>query len=295
MLPAATLGPDRALPVAATGAEGGGGRTGRSPPEATPPPQGHAPPEPWARGWFPVSVPESRSRFPVPIPDPDSRFPSVPPRAPPFVSPAPGAAALCPPPLPRAPPWRSGDGRRGRPGDNGAEGNREPHAGTGAMGQVLGFAHCKEAPSTASTTPDSTEGGPEEPEFPPELAAAPEPPEEEEEDEDGGTPPRTPPRELTFSYIAFGGGGSAPQTEPGPRCRRDPRRGRPPRLGSGPPSRGLDPNLGVRAPLKRPGDPPAPPEGRPEVGGGPEMEEPPMRPGMGEVWGGTDMGVPKGV
>ncbi|XP_054855692.1 reticulon-2 isoform X2 [Eublepharis macularius] len=28
------------------------------------------------------------------------------------------------------------------------------------MGQVLGFAHCKESPSTASTTPDSTEGGP---------------------------------------------------------------------------------------------------------------------------------------
>ncbi|KAM9514340.1 LOW QUALITY PROTEIN: uncharacterized protein ACIB01_018988 [Guaruba guarouba] len=142
----------------------------------------------------------------------------------------------------------------------------------------------EEAPSTASTTPDSTEGGPEEPEFPPELPAAPEPPEEEEEDEDGGTPPRTPPRELTFSYIAFGAGGSAPQTEPGPRCRRDPRRGRPPRLGSGPPPRGLDPHLGVRAPQKRPGEPPAPPEGRLEgggalpVGGGAEMEEPPMRP-----------------
>ncbi|KAM3656361.1 LOW QUALITY PROTEIN: reticulon-1-A-like [Ammospiza maritima maritima] len=46
------------------------------------------------------------------------------------------------------------------------------------MGQVLGFAHCKEAPSTASTTPDSTEGGPEDP--PP----FPEPPEDEDDDDD---------------------------------------------------------------------------------------------------------------
>ncbi|XP_061300214.1 basic proline-rich protein-like [Pezoporus flaviventris] len=183
-------------------------------------------PDPDPGAW--IRIPCSRSRFPVP----GSRFPVPfgPAPGPARRRPAPGAAAaaaLCPLPLPRAPPWRSGDGRRGRPGDNGAEGNREPHAGAAAMGQVLGFAHCKEAPSTASTTPDSTEGGPEEPEFPPELAVAPEPPEEEEEDEDGGTSPRTPPRELTFSYIAFGGGGSAP-TEPGPRCRRDPRRSRPP-------------------------------------------------------------------
>ncbi|XP_029862360.2 reticulon-2-like [Aquila chrysaetos chrysaetos] len=143
------------------------------------------------------------------------------------------------------------------------------------MGQVLGFAHCKEAPSTASTTPDSTEGGNEESDFP-ELQAAPEPPEEEEEDEDedgataAGGGPRGPPRELTFSYIAFRGGGGA--NEPGPRCRRDSRRGRPPRLSSGPPGgcpRGPDPRLAARAPPKRPEEPPAPPEGQLEVGGGP--------------------------
>ncbi|KAM6032830.1 LOW QUALITY PROTEIN: reticulon-2 [Theristicus caerulescens] len=156
------------------------------------------------------------------------------------------------------------------------------------MGQVLGFAHCKEAPSTASTTPDSTEGGNEESDFP-ELQEAPEPPEEEEEDEDGaaaaGGGPRGPPRELTFSYIAFRGGG--PPNEPGPRCRRDSRRGRPPRLSSGPPGgspRGPDPRLAARAPPKRSEDPPAPLEGQLEVGGalpdlgGPEAEETPMSP-----------------
>ncbi|KAM9168574.1 LOW QUALITY PROTEIN: reticulon-3-like [Mergus octosetaceus] len=120
------------------------------------------------------------------------------------------------------------------------------------MGQVLGC-HCKEAPSTASTTPDSTEGDPEEPDFP-ELQAAPEPPEEEEEDEDaevaaGGG--RGPPRELTFSYIAFSGGAPG---EPAPRGRRDPRRGRPPRLN--PPPRGPDPRASARAPpTKCPGGP----------------------------------------
>lgn len=78
------------------------------------------------------------------------------------------------------------------------------------MGQVLGFGHCKEAPSTASTTPDSTEGGPEEPDFPELQAAQPPPEEEEEEDEgvggallEGGGRYGPPPRELTFSYIAF--------------------------------------------------------------------------------------------
>ncbi|GAB0201931.1 reticulon-2 [Grus japonensis] len=156
------------------------------------------------------------------------------------------------------------------------------------MGQVLGFAHCKEAPSTASTTPDSTEGGNEESDFP-ELQAAPEPPEEEEEDEDedgataAGGGPRGSPRELTFSYIAFRGGG--PHNEPGPRCRRDSRRGRSSRLSSGPPGgspRGPDPHLAARAPPKRPEEPPAPPEGQLEVGGalpelgGPETEETPM-------------------
>ncbi|KAM6307791.1 reticulon-2 [Podargus strigoides] len=152
------------------------------------------------------------------------------------------------------------------------------------MGQVLGFAHCKEAPSTASTTPDSTEGGNEESEFP-ELQAAPEPPEEEEEDEDedgataAGGGPWGSPRELTFSYIAFRGGG--PSNEPGPRCRRDSRRGRPPRLSSGSP-RGLDSCLAARAPPKRPEEVPAPPEGQLEVGGplpelgGPETEETPI-------------------
>ncbi|XP_029862365.1 reticulon-2-like [Aquila chrysaetos chrysaetos] len=107
------------------------------------------------------------------------------------------------------------------------------------MGQVLGFAHCKEAPSTASTTPDSTEGGNEESDFP-ELQAAPEPPEKEEEDEDGAVG-GGPPRELTFSYIAFRAGGGA--NEPGPRCRRDSRRGRPPPPELGAP-RGVPPGAG---------------------------------------------------
>ncbi|XP_064293435.1 reticulon-2 isoform X2 [Phalacrocorax carbo] len=143
----------------------------------------------------------------------------------------------------------------------------------------------EEAPSTASTTPDSTEGGNEEPDFP-QLQAAPEPPEEEEEDEDedgatvAGEGSRRPPRELTFSYIAFRGGG--PPNEPGPRCRRDSRRGRPPRLSSGPPGgspRGQDPRLAAKAPPKRPEEPPSPPEEQLEVGGGlpelggPEAEE----------------------
>ncbi|XP_042661455.1 reticulon-2 isoform X2 [Tyto alba] len=156
------------------------------------------------------------------------------------------------------------------------------------MGQVLGFAHCKEAPSTASTTPDSTEGGNEESDFP-ELQASPEPPEEEEEDEDedGVTAARGEPwghpRELTFSYIAFRGGG--PPNEPGPRYRRDSRRGRPPRTISGPlggSPRGPDPPLAARTPLKRSEEPLAPPEGKLELGGalpeleGPETEETPI-------------------
>ncbi|XP_074872493.1 reticulon-2 isoform X2 [Carettochelys insculpta] len=88
------------------------------------------------------------------------------------------------------------------------------------MGQVLGFAHCKESPSTASTTPDSTDGGNDESDFP-ELQTAREFSEDEDEDEetsvDWGTP-----RELTFSYITFAGGpDSSPSSEPGPRGRRD--------------------------------------------------------------------------
>ncbi|XP_012616861.1 reticulon-2 isoform X1 [Microcebus murinus] len=72
------------------------------------------------------------------------------------------------------------------------------------MGQVLPvFAHCKEAPSTASSTPDSTEGGNDDSDFR-ELHTAREFSEDEEEEEttsqDWGTP-----RELTFSYIAFDG------------------------------------------------------------------------------------------
>ncbi|KAL1769217.1 reticulon-2 isoform X1 [Sigmodon hispidus] len=72
------------------------------------------------------------------------------------------------------------------------------------MGQVLPvFAHCKEAPSTASSTPDSTEGGNDDSDFR-ELHTAREFSEDEEEEttsQDWGTP-----RELTFSYIAFDGG-----------------------------------------------------------------------------------------
>ncbi|XP_053463073.1 reticulon-2 isoform X2 [Nycticebus coucang] len=71
------------------------------------------------------------------------------------------------------------------------------------MGQVLPvFAHCKEAPSTASSTPDSTEGGNDDSDFR-DLHTAREFSEDEEEEttsQDWGTP-----RELTFSYIAFDG------------------------------------------------------------------------------------------
>ncbi|XP_037227812.1 reticulon-2-like [Falco rusticolus] len=137
-----------------------------------------------------MPVPGSRCRRPVA----DAGLGARPPGGP-RPQPRPPAAALCPP---RAPPWRCGDARRGRPG-----GNREPHAGAAAMGQVLGFAHCKEAPSTASTTPDSTEGGNEESDFP-ELQVASEPPEEEEEEEDedgvtaAGGEPRGPPPGTHF-------------------------------------------------------------------------------------------------
>ncbi|XP_011366251.1 reticulon-2 isoform X1 [Pteropus medius] len=75
------------------------------------------------------------------------------------------------------------------------------------MGQVLPvFAHCKEAPSTASSTPDSTEGGNDDSDFR-ELHTAREFSEDDEEEttsQDWGTP-----RELTFSYIAFDGAGGA--------------------------------------------------------------------------------------
>ncbi|XP_034973582.1 reticulon-2 isoform X1 [Zootoca vivipara] len=88
------------------------------------------------------------------------------------------------------------------------------------MGQVLGFAHCKESPSTASTTPDSTDGGNDESDFP-ELQTAREFSEDEEDEEvslEWGTP-----RELTFSYITIAGplNSSPPLGEHAPRGRRD--------------------------------------------------------------------------
>ncbi|XP_062995849.1 reticulon-2-like [Elgaria multicarinata webbii] len=87
------------------------------------------------------------------------------------------------------------------------------------MGQVLGFAHCKESPSTASTTPDSTDGGNDESDFP-ELQTAREFSEDEEEEAsvEWGTP-----RELTFSYITIAAplSGSPTLGEHGPRSRRD--------------------------------------------------------------------------
>ncbi|XP_042295116.1 reticulon-2-like [Sceloporus undulatus] len=88
------------------------------------------------------------------------------------------------------------------------------------MGQVLGFAHCKESPSTASTTPDSTDGGNDESDFP-ELQTAREFSEDEEEEEasvEWGTP-----RELTFSYITIAAPNSSspPLGDQGPRGRRD--------------------------------------------------------------------------
>ncbi|XP_015196598.2 reticulon-2a isoform X2 [Lepisosteus oculatus] len=88
-----------------------------------------------------------------------------------------------------------------------------------SMGQVLGFAHCKESGSVSTTpdsTPPSTEGGNEESDFP-DLHTAREWSEDEEEGEDGqGSPsvwgtPRQSSYELTFSYIAFSepeGGGT---------------------------------------------------------------------------------------
>ncbi|XP_015278350.1 PREDICTED: reticulon-2-like, partial [Gekko japonicus] len=75
-----------------------------------------------------------------------------------------------------------------------------------------------ESPSTASTTPDSTEGGNDESDFP-ELQTAREFSEDEEEASvEWGTP-----RELTFSYITIAGGPSSSPTmgEPGSRGRRD--------------------------------------------------------------------------
>ncbi|CAN8178527.1 unnamed protein product [Coccothraustes coccothraustes] len=132
------------------------------------------------------------------------------------------------------------------------------------MGQVLGFAHCKEAPSTASSTPDSTE-----------AAGAPEEEEEEEEDEDEeGSPPRDAPspRELTFSYIAFGGGrgGGGGGGAPHP-----PRRGRAPPPPAPPePGRG---GGGLGPPEKARGDPPERARGDP--GPSPTPAPPPARGG----------------
>uniref|UniRef100_A0A250YIK0 Reticulon n=1 Tax=Castor canadensis TaxID=51338 RepID=A0A250YIK0_CASCN len=73
------------------------------------------------------------------------------------------------------------------------------------MGQVLPvFAHCKEAPSTASSTPDSTEGGNDDSDFR-ELHTAREFSEDEEDEEETTSQDWGTPRELTFSYIAFDG------------------------------------------------------------------------------------------
>ncbi|KAH0631625.1 hypothetical protein JD844_006055 [Phrynosoma platyrhinos] len=87
----------------------------------------------------------------------------------------------------------------------------------------------EESPSTASTTPDSTDGGNDESDFP-ELQTAREFSEDEEEEEasvEWGTP-----RELTFSYITIAApnSGSPPMGDHGPRGRRDSqtRRGRAP-------------------------------------------------------------------
>ncbi|XP_043920683.1 uncharacterized protein LOC122795996 [Protopterus annectens] len=75
------------------------------------------------------------------------------------------------------------------------------------MGQVLGFAHCKESPSTVSTTPDSTpsstEGG-NESDFPDLHTAREFSDDEEETSVDWGTPQQSS-CELTFSYITFSG------------------------------------------------------------------------------------------
>ncbi|XP_032084220.1 reticulon-2 isoform X2 [Thamnophis elegans] len=93
------------------------------------------------------------------------------------------------------------------------------------MGQVLGFAHCKESPSTASTTPDSTDGANEESDFP-ELQTAREFSEEEEEEEgsvEWGTP-----RELTFSYITIASNSSPGAAEHRGRRDSQTRRTRPP-------------------------------------------------------------------
>ncbi|XP_078001992.1 reticulon-2 isoform X2 [Phascolarctos cinereus] len=100
------------------------------------------------------------------------------------------------------------------------------------MGQVLPvFAHCKEAPSTASSTPDSTDGGNDDSDFR-ELHTAREFSEEEEEEttsQDWGTP-----RELTFSYIAFEAGGNRRDSvhrRPRPSGRSEPREPGPSGLG----------------------------------------------------------------
>ncbi|XP_043854099.1 reticulon-2 isoform X1 [Dromiciops gliroides] len=100
------------------------------------------------------------------------------------------------------------------------------------MGQVLPvFAHCKEAPSTASSTPDSTDGGNDDSDFR-ELHTAREFSEEEEEEttsQDWGTP-----RELTFSYIAFEAGSNRRDSvhrRPRPSGRSEPREPGPSGLG----------------------------------------------------------------
>ncbi|XP_023355839.1 reticulon-2 isoform X3 [Sarcophilus harrisii] len=124
------------------------------------------------------------------------------------------------------------------------------------MGQVLPvFAHCKEAPSTASSTPDSTDGGNEDSDFR-ELHTAREFSEDEEEEttsQDWGTP-----RELTFSYIAFEAGGSRRDSvhrRPRPSGRSEPREPGPPGLGDSLesiPSLSQSPEPGRRAALEGP-------------------------------------------
>ncbi|MBN3287942.1 RTN2 protein, partial [Polyodon spathula] len=102
-----------------------------------------------------------------------------------------------------------------------------------SMGQVLGFAHCKESGSI-STTPDSTpssiEGGDEEPDFPELQTARHWSKDEEKEEEEGvggGCPlvwgtPRQNSCELTFSYITFAEeeAGQSQQDSVGARRRR---------------------------------------------------------------------------
>ncbi|XP_066494244.1 uncharacterized protein [Tiliqua scincoides] len=177
---------------------------------------------PPSRGLHPASSPPSFVCS-IPAAPPLCLPPSLPPRTPACCCPArPG-----PPPDPRA--WRAAGAGWGR-GD-------EPEAAAAAEEEEGGIPHgprggrlgpwgrswdlptaVEESPSTASTTPDSTDGGNDESDFP-ELQTAREFSEDEEEASvEWGTP-----RELTFSYITIAGGASSspPLGDHGPRGRRD--------------------------------------------------------------------------